>query len=212
MEQQIRLYKLAYQLSLFTIFYNIVEGIVSMSLGYHDETLTLFGFGVDSFIEVMSGIGIAVMITRIRQNPNSPKNDFEIKALKITGTAFYLLSIGLLAGTVINIINHHRPETTFWGIVISVISIAVMTWLMIAKKRTGKLLNSEPIISDGNCTKICVYMSVVLLVSSLIYELTGFIYADAIGAAGLVWFSVSEGKEAFEKAKGKICGCDDCKA
>jgi len=212
MEQQIRLYKLAYQLSLFTIFYNIIEGVVSMSLGYHDETLTLFGFGVDSFIEVMSGIGIAVMITRIRQNPDSPKNDFEIKALKITGTAFYLLSIGLLTGTVINIINHHRPETTFWGIVIAIVSIVVMIWLMMAKKRVGKQLNSEPIISDANCTKICVYMSVVLLVSSLIYELTGFIYADAIGAAGLVWFSVSEGKEAFEKAKGKICGCDDCKA
>ena len=211
MEQQIRLYKLAYRLSLFTIFYNIIEGIVSMSLGYQDETLTLFGFGVDSFIEVMSGIGIAVMITRIRQNPDSPKNDFEIKALKITGTAFYLLSIGLLTGTVINIINHHRPETTFWGIVISIVSIVVMIWLMMAKKRVGRQLNSEPIISDANCTKICVYMSVVLLVSSLIYELTGFIYADAIGAAGLVWFSVSEGKEAFDKAKGKICGCDDCK-
>ena len=211
MEQQIRLYKLAYQLSLFTIFYNIIEGVVSMSLGYHDETLTLFGFGVDSFIEVMSGIGIAVMITRIRQNPDSPKNDFEIKALKITGTAFYLLSIGLLTGTVINIINHHRPETTFWGIVIAIVSIVVMIWLMMAKKRVGRQLNSEPVISDANCTKICVYMSVVLLVSSLIYELTGFIYADAIGAAGLVWFSVSEGKEAFDKAKGKICGCDDCK-
>jgi len=212
MEQQIRLYKRAYQLSLFTIFYNIIEGVVSMSLGYHDETLTLFGFGVDSFIEVMSGIGIAVMITRIRQNPDSPKNDFEIKALKITGTAFYLLSIGLLTGTVINIINHHRPETTFWGIVIAIVSIVVMIWLMMAKKRVGRQLNSEPVISDANCTKICVYMSVVLLVSSLIYELTGFIYADAIGAAGLVWFSVSEGKEAFDKAKGKICGCDDCKA
>ena len=211
MEQQIRLYKLAYRLSLFTIFYNIIEGLVSISLGYHDETLTLFGFGVDSFIEVMSGIGIAVMITRIRQNPDSPKNDFEIKALKITGTAFYLLSIGLLTGTVINIINHHRPETTFWGIVISIVSIVVMIWLMMAKKRVGRQLNSEPIISDANCTKICVYMSVVLLVSSLIYELTGFIYADAIGAAGLVWFSVSEGKEAFDKAKGKICACDDCK-
>jgi hypothetical protein len=50
-------------------------------------------------------------------------------------------------------------------------------------------------------------MSVVLLISSLIYELTGFAYADAIGAAGLIWFSVSEGKEAFEKAKGKSCDC-----
>ena len=55
-------YKKAYQLSLFTIFYNIVEGLVSMILGYKDETLALFGFGVDSFIEVVSGIGIAVMI------------------------------------------------------------------------------------------------------------------------------------------------------
>jgi len=212
MVEDIRLYKRAYQLSLFTIFYNIIEGVVSMLMGYHDETLTLFGFGVDSFIEVMSGIGIAVMITRIRLNPGSPKNPFEIKALKITGTSFYLLSIGLLIGTIINIINHHHPETTFWGIVIATISIVVMIWLMIAKKRIGRLLHSEPIISDGNCTKICVYMSVILLFSSLIYELTGFIYADAIGAAGLIWFSVSEGKEAFEKAKGKICGCDDCKA
>lgn len=202
-----RLYKKAYALSLFTIFYNLAEGILSMFLGYEDEALTLFGFGVDSFIEVMSGIGIAIMITRIRQNPSSPKSEFEIRALKITGTAFYLLSVGLLAGIVFNVVNGHKPETTFWGVVISLVSIAVMVWLMNAKKSTGKKLHSDPIVADANCTKVCVYMSVVLLVSSLIYELTGFAYADAIGAAGLVYFSVSEGKEAFEKAKGKSCSC-----
>jgi len=179
-----------------------------MFLGYQDETLTLFGFGADSFIEVMSGIGIAVMIFRIKQNPGSPKSSFETKALKITGTAFYLLSVGLLAGIIINLINHHKPETTLWGIIISLISIAVMVWLMNAKKKTGKQLNSEPIIADANCTKICVYMSLVLLVSSLIYELTGFAFADVIGAAGLMYFSVAEGKEAFEKAKGKECSCN----
>jgi divalent metal cation (Fe/Co/Zn/Cd) transporter len=203
-----RLYKLAYQLSLFTIFYNIIEGIVSMSLGYADETLSLFGFGADSFIEVMSGIGIAIMILRIKHNPNSPKSKFEITALKITGTAFYLLSAGLLAGIVFNLIKHHKPETTFWGVIISLVSIVVMVWLMNAKKSIGKKLQSEPIIADANCTKICVYMSFVLLVSSLVYELTGFAYADVIGAAGLIYFSISEGKEAFEKAKGKDCECD----
>jgi divalent metal cation (Fe/Co/Zn/Cd) transporter len=78
---------------------------------------------------------------------------------------------------------------------------------MNAKKSVGRKLNSDPIIADANCTKICVYMSVVLLISSLIYELTGFAYADAIGAAGLIYFSVSEGREAFEKAKGKECDC-----
>jgi divalent metal cation (Fe/Co/Zn/Cd) transporter len=200
-------YKLAYRLSLFTIFYNIIEGIVSMILGYADETLTLLGFGVDSFIEVMSGIGIAVMILRIRLNPRSSKSIFEKTALKITGTAFYLLSAGLFAGIVINLIKHHKPETTLWGVVISLVSIVVMVWLMNAKKNIGKKLQSEPIIADANCTKVCVYMSLVLLASSLVYELTGFAYADVIGAAGLIYFSISEGREAFEKAKGKECNC-----
>jgi divalent metal cation (Fe/Co/Zn/Cd) transporter len=203
-----KLYNEAYWLSLFTIFYNIIEGVVSMVLGYEDKTLTLFGFGVDSFIEVMSGIGIAIMILRIKQNPDSPKSKFEIKALKITGTAFYLLSAGLLSGIILNLIYHHKPETTLWGVIISLISILVMVWLMNAKKNIGKKLNSEPIVADANCTKICVYMSLVLLASSLVYELTDFVYADVIGAAGLIYFSISEGKEAFEKAKGKICDCD----
>jgi divalent metal cation (Fe/Co/Zn/Cd) transporter len=207
MEFTSSLYKKAYQLSLFTIFYNIVEGLVSMILGYKDETLTLFGFGIDSFIEVMSGFGIVVMILRIQRNPESSKNEFEIKALNITGTAFYLLSAGLLVGIIINLIKNHKPETTFWGIIISLISIIVMVWLMYAKSIVGKKLESQPIISDSNCTKVCVYMSVVLLVSSLIYELTGFAYADAIGAAGLMYFSLSEGKEAFENAKSKRCSC-----
>ena len=158
----------------------------------------------------MSGIGIAIMILRIRQNPKSSKSEFEIRALQITGSAFYLLSAGLLAGIVANLINHRKPETTLWGVVISLISIAVMIWLMNAKKRAGRLLNSEPILSDANCTKVCVYMSVVLLVSSLIFEFTGFAYADVIGAAGLIYFSFTEGKEAFEKAKGKECSCDHC--
>jgi hypothetical protein len=50
-------------------------------------------------------------------------------------------------------------------------------------------------------------MSLVLLASSLVYELTGFAYADVIGAAGLIYFSITEGKEAFEKVKVKECIC-----
>ena len=202
-----KLYDKAYHLSLFTIFYNILEGVISMIVGFEDETLSLFGFGADSFIEVMSGIGIAVMITRIRQNPKSPKSKFEITALKITGAAFFLLSVGLISGIIFNIVSRNKPETTLWGIIISLISIVVMIWLMKAKKNVGNKLASDAVIADANCTKVCVYMSLVLLVSSLIYEFTGFAYADAIGATGLAYFSITEGKEAFEKAKGKECEC-----
>lgn len=206
-QQEQKLYNTAFQLSLFTIFYNILEGIVSMILGIEDETLTLFGFGADSFIEVISGIGIAAMIIRIRRNPETSKSKFEINALRITGTAFFLLSAGLLAGIVLNIMNQNKPRTTIWGVIISVASIVVMIWLMRVKRGVGRKLDSDAIIADANCTKVCVYMSLVLLISSLIYELTGFAYADAIGAAGLLYFSISEGKEAFEKARGKECEC-----
>ena len=207
MHPEQKLYNTAFQLSLFTILYNIVEGIISMLVGIEDETLSLFGFGADSFIEVISGIGIAAMIIRIRRNPQSPKSKFEINALRITGTSFFLLSAGLLAGIVFNIVNRNKPETTIWGVIISLVSITVMIWLMLTKRNVGRKLKSDAIIADANCTKVCVYMSLVLLISSLIYEFTGFAYADAIGAAGLVYFSISEGKEAFEKARGKECDC-----
>ncbi len=203
-----KLYRKALLLSLFTILYNIVEGIVSMFFGYQDETLALFGFGIDSFIEVLSGVGIFTMILRIRKNQTMEKNKFEQTALKITGTAFYLLALGLLVGSVINIITQHKPETTRWGIIISILSILIMFWLMQSKRKVGRDLDSEPIIADANCTKVCIYMSVILLLSSLIYEITGFAYADVIGSVGLIYFSISEGKEAFEKSQGKECSCD----
>lgn len=201
-------YNLAYALAIFTIIYNLAEGILATVLGYEDETLALFGFGLDSFIEMISGLGIAYMITRIRQYPDSTRSNFEKTALRITGVSFYLLVAGLIISSVINIINAHAPETTFWGVVISLISILVMMFLYYGKMKAGRALNSSAIVADAACTKICIYMSCTLLAASAIYELTGFIYADSLGTLGLAWFSYSEGKECFEKAAGQHEHCN----
>ncbi|MFL7870664.1 MAG: hypothetical protein AB8I58_17680, partial [Anaerolineales bacterium] len=69
-----RYWNYALWLAIFTILYNLAEGLVSIFFGLSDETLTLFGFGVDSFIEVMSGIGILAMVLRIRQNPDTDRS------------------------------------------------------------------------------------------------------------------------------------------
>jgi hypothetical protein len=196
-------------LALFTIFYNFAEGLVSIYFGAHDETLTLFGFGVDSFIEVMSGIGILAMVFRIRQNTGMPRSQFERRALRITGASFYLLAAGLGAIAVYNLFMTHKPATTLPGFIISLISIAIMWALVMGKRKVGHALNSSPILADANCTMVCIYMSVVLLASSLIYQLTGFGFVDSLGAIGLIYFSVSEGKESFEKAAGMDDCCDD---
>lgn len=202
-------WQFALWLAVFTVFYNIAEGLISIFFGISDEALTLFGFGVDSFIEVISGAGILAMVIRIRQNPNTSQTRFEITALRITGTAFYLLVLGLGASAIYNLFTGHKPETTLPGLVISVISIAMMWLLVTGKRKVGRALNSTPILADANCTMVCIYMSVVLLASSLIYKLTGFGFIDSIGALGLIYFSYNEGKESFEKAAGMEDCCDD---
>lgn len=201
-------YNLALALAVFTIVYNIAEGLVSLYFGYEDESLALFGFGADSFIEVISGMGIAHMVLRIKRNPHSNRDSFEKTALKITGFAFYVLVAGLVSSSLYNIWTGHKPETTFWGVVISILSILVMWALVLGKRKAGNNLKSDPILADANCTLVCIYMSIVLLISSGIYELTGIGYIDSLGGLALAWFSYSEGKECFEKVKSdKYCSC-----
>ncbi len=205
-----KLYDFVLYLSLFTIFYNIAEGLISIAVGYSDESLTLFGFGVDSFIETISGIGIAAMVIRITNNPLSKKSQFEITALTITGWSFYVLSAGLLISAVLSVILNQEPESTFWGVIISIASIATMLVLVYYKKKLGKQLDSKAIIADANCNVVCIYMSITLLASSVLFETFRIPYIDAAGAVGLVYFSIKEGRECFEKAESlnDSCNCN----
>jgi divalent metal cation (Fe/Co/Zn/Cd) transporter len=200
-----RYYRVALRLGFFTVFYNLLEGLVSIFFGVHDEALTLFGFGIDSFIEVISGVGIIALVYRVRQNPDTPASRFESTALRITGTSFYLLAAGLAGTAIYNLIIGHKPGTTLPGLIISLASIIVMWVLVSAKRKVGRALDSAPILADANCTLVCIFMSLVLLAASLIYQLTGFGFVDSIGALGLIYFSFHEGRESFNKARGKDC-------
>ena len=136
-----RLYKWALAFSVFTIVYNLAEGLVSTLLGFEDGSLTLFGFGADSFIEVISGFGIAHMVVRTQRNENSKRDDFERTALKVTGYSFYILAAGLLITSAYNIYTNHNPTPTFFGIIISLFSIFFICALMYGKKKVGNALN-----------------------------------------------------------------------
>lgn len=178
-----------------------------------DETLALFGFGLDSFVEVISGIGIFHLIIRMRNSPIDNRDKFERTALKVTAFSFYLLAAGLLIASILLIINNIKPSTTIVGIIISLISIVTMYTLVHYKLKVGKKLNSDAIIADANCTKTCFYLSFILLASSLSYEIFKVGYLDIAGSLGVAYFAFKEGKEALEKSKSEklSCSCeDDC--
>jgi divalent metal cation (Fe/Co/Zn/Cd) transporter len=199
--------KLASALALVTIFYNIVEGLVSVWFGASDEAFSLFGFGLDSFVEVISGIGVWHMVRRMRADSGPGRDEFEKTALRITGGAFYLLAAGLAVTTAVNVYQGHKPSTTVWGIIVGAVSIGTM-WLLIRYKvKVGRALNSDAILADAACTRTCLRLSFVLLAASIGYELTGLGYMDSAGTLVIAYLSLGEGREAFGKAKGLSCSC-----
>ncbi len=175
-------------LALFTIFYNFAEGLVSIYFGAQGETLTLFGFGIDSFIEVMSGIGILAMVLRIRRDTGAPRSAVERTALRITGASFYLLAAGLAATAVYDLYTAHKPVTTLPGFDHFIDIHRDHVGIGTGQTQNWAPLNSAPILADANCSMVCIYMSVVLLASSLVYQLTGLGFVDSARRAGLDLF------------------------
>lgn len=204
-------YQLAGVLALITIFYNLGEGLISVFFGITDETVSLLGFGVDSFVEVISGLGIWHMIRRIRHYQSESPDQFEYHALRVTGIAFYLLAGGLLITATVNFAEGHAPVTTFWGVVVSLVSIASMWLLIHYKMKVGRALNSDAILADAACSRACMHFSLVLLAASTGYAITGIGGIDSVGALVIAYLSVREGREALEKSRGKSsCGCNTC--
>lgn len=206
-------YKKTILLSSITIIYNLAEGLISVFFGLEDETLALFGFGVDSFVEVLSAVGVLHMVLRLRRLKvyNATDRDrFERTALKVTGTAFYMLAFSLVFTASVSIYINHHPETTLWGIIVSLISISFMWILIRLKVKVATQYNSHALLADAQCSKTCMYLSIVLLISSLGYETTGIGGFDALGAIGIAFFAFKEAKEAFSKANNNTSCCCPC--
>jgi divalent metal cation (Fe/Co/Zn/Cd) transporter len=146
----------------------------------------------------------------MKNKPISEKDRFEQMALLITGLSFLILFIGLIIGSLINFINKNKPDTTIAGVIIAIISILTMWILYKSKLLVGKKLDSEAIISDAKCTVTCFYLSIILLLSSLIYEIFRVSFIDIIGSLGIAIFSLKEGIEAIKKSRTKkiACSCD----
>jgi len=200
MKSKVNYLQYAIFLAMITVSYNVIEGLVSVYYGMADDTLVLFGFGIDSFVEVISGVGIWHMVLRIQRNEDELRDAFEKTALQITGTVFYLLAIGLFITSIYNLIHGSSPITTFWGVVIASISILVMWWLIYNKKQVGTKLHSDAIIADANCTRVCMQLSFVLLIASLGYELFEIGRIDSIGSLIISGIAFREGIDAFKKA------------
>jgi len=188
------------RLEYFTIAWNSLEGSVAVIAGAIAGSIALFGFGIDSFIEVTSG---ATLLWRMSVDANQQTRERnEGLSIRIVGVCFIALAVYVAYESLFDLIGRKAPEHSLAGIVLACVSLVVMPILSRAKKRVGIELGSAAMKADAKQTDFCVYLSAVLLAGLLLNAALGWWWADPV--AGLVMTPIIA-KEGVQAVKGKAC-------
>jgi len=192
------------RLEYFTIAWNTLEGIIAIVAGGLANSISLVGFGIDSFIEVTSGSALLWRMMVDRDEVKRERN--ERLSLKILGGCFLGLSAYIGYESISDLVLRKPPERSIPGIILACVSLIAMPLLSHAKKRVGKELSSAAMHADARQTEFCFYLSVILLVGLLLNATLGWWWADPVAGLSMVPIIVKEGIDAL---KGRTC-CDSC--
>jgi divalent metal cation (Fe/Co/Zn/Cd) transporter len=191
-------------LSYFTVTYNVFEGVLSILAGGLASSIALVGFGMDSFIESISG---GIMIWRFSQTRLSEAEEkkVEARAVKLIGWSFFVLAAYVLFEAIRKLMSHEVPDPSLFGIIIASTSLVVMPGLFIAKQRTGRKFGSRSLLADSKQTLACTFMSLALLLGLLANRLFGFWRADPVVGLLIGAWLVREGVETLKEDR--LCSC-----
>jgi len=189
-------------LEYFTIAWNSLEGLVAVVAGAFAGSISLVGFGIDSFIEVTSGV---VLLWRMAVDADVKRRERNEKlSLRIVGVCFLALVVYVGYESIYDLVSRKAPEHSVPGILLACVSLIVMPLLSQAKKKVAEELGSAAMHADAKQTDFCVYLSAILLIGLLFNAALGWWWADPAAALIMVPLIAKEGVEAM---KGETC-CD----
>jgi divalent metal cation (Fe/Co/Zn/Cd) transporter len=183
----------AVRLAWAAIVWNVVEAVVAIAAGAAASSIALVGFGLDSTVEVMSAMVIVWQFRGLAE-------DRERRALKLIAVSFFALAAYVGVQAIIDLLRRSEPKSSTAGIGLAMASLIVMPLLARAKRRNGDAMGSATVVADSNQTKLCAYLSVILLAGLVLNATAGWWWADPIAA-----LAINEGREAW---RGETC--EDC--
>ena len=195
-----RLGRRAQLLAAASVSYNLVEAVVAISAGLVAGSVALVGFGLDSVVEVSSGL---IILWQFRHPLPESR---ERMALRLMAVSFFVLAAYVGFESVRVLVVGHDPESSPVGIGLAMASLAVMPLLSWAQRRTGKALGSNAVVADSTQTLLCTYLSAVLLVGLVVNSTLGWWWADSVAALAIAGIAVREGTNAW---RGDAC-CAGC--
>jgi divalent metal cation (Fe/Co/Zn/Cd) transporter len=210
--QRRRLGRRAQLLAGVSVTYNLIEAMVAVTAGAVAGSIALIGFGLDSLVEMSSGL---VILWQFRHPVPESR---ERLALRLIGVSFFALAGYVTVESVRDLVSGREPASSLVGIGLAILSLLVMPVLSWAQRRTGRALNSGSVVADSKQTLLCTYLSAVLLVGLVLNALLGWSWADPIAGLIIAGVAVREGLEAWRGegccspiASGATdgCGCSD---
>lgn len=185
------------RLAQFTVGYNVLEGVLSVTAGVMAGLVSLVGFGIDSGIESISAILVAMRLSA-RLRHGSIDEARERRALKLVAVTFFLLAGYVTVEGIRGLLAQETPDASPLGIGVLVASLVVMPLLAAAKTRVGRRLADPLILADAAETRICVLLSISTLAGLLLFQLTGAGWLDPVAGFVIAAFAIHEGREAWE--------------
>jgi divalent metal cation (Fe/Co/Zn/Cd) transporter len=191
------------RLEYFTIGWNLFEGGAATAAGAMAGSISLVGFGVDSFIEVASGAALLWRMSVDADVHHRERN--ERLALRIVGLCFVVLALYIAYEGICDLVRRQAPEHSIIGIVIACAALVVMPMLSRAKRAVGSALDSRAMHADAAQTDFCAYLSAILVCGLLLNMLLGWWWADPAAALIMVPIIGREGMEALQARRCREC-------
>jgi divalent metal cation (Fe/Co/Zn/Cd) transporter len=194
-----RLGRRAQWLASASVAYNLAEGAIAIAAGAAAGSVALVGFGLDSLVEVSSGLVILWQFRHVMPETR------ERQALRLIALSFFGLAAYVIFESARTLLwEDGETATSGVGIALAAASLVIMPFLSWAQRRTGRSLGSASVVADSKQTLLCTYLSAVLLVGLLLNALLGWGWADPLAGLVIAAVAVNEGREAW---RGESCGC-----
>jgi len=181
-----------------TIVWMTVEAAVALSAAWMARSPALLAFGGDSAIELFSAI---VVLSRFRAHAEQEQS--ERHAARIAAVLLFMLAAYVAVASVMTLLGHSEPKTTYLGIAILIAAAAIMPWLAKEKRKLSAITGSAALRADAAESALCAYLSLVALAGLGVNAIWHLGWADPIAALVIVPLILREGWEAM---RGKACG------
>ncbi|RYC05546.1 cation diffusion facilitator family transporter [Nocardioides zhouii] len=189
--ERVRLGRRAQLLAATSVAYNVAEAVIAITAGLVAGSVALVGFGLDSIVEVSSGL---IILWQFRHPLPESR---ERTALRLMAVSFCALAAYVAVESVRALASGHAPDPSPIGIALAAASLAIMPFLSWAQRRTGRALGSNAVVADSTQTLLCTYLSAVLLAGLLLNATLGWHWADPIAGLVIAAVAAKEGRDAW---------------